>query len=228
MAKYLLVVVTSIFSALLLAYLGGVTPFVVRAESMWPTLWDGDCILVLGWWHLPLVTGTYSYRAPQRGDVIVLRAFGLEDASPHATLVVKRIVAVGGDTLAMRDGRLELNFVHSDPAVRAAWQDSLPRASWRYEWQKALPRAGRAGAPPREPTDRNWGPFVVPTGTAFVLGDNRSSSVDSRAFGFVPVKDIVGRVTRVYLSRGLNDGRSPERHAGRSRWRWDRVGLAVN
>jgi signal peptidase I len=82
-------------------------------------------------------------------------------------LFVKRVIAQSGDRLHIREGRVYLNDQPYD--------DSYVRPEFRG-----------AG---------DWGPGVVPDGYYFVLGDRRNNSSDSRHWGFVPAKYIVGRVT---------------------------------
>ena len=81
-------------------------------------------------------------------------------------LVLKRIVAVGGDVVGIEDGELVVNRRHpAEPYADPASIDS-----------------------------EYFGPVTVPAGAVFVLGDNRANSVDSRDFGVVPVTNLVGRV----------------------------------
>jgi signal peptidase I len=125
-------------------------PLAVRSESMVPTFEVGD--RMLSW-----KAGADGH-AWQRGDVVAFHHRG--------QVWVKRVVALGGDTVSLRDGRL---FVDGD-RVREAYAD------------------------PRLIDSVYFGPVRVPEGTVFVLGDNRGDSVDSRRFGPVPVDQIEGRV----------------------------------
>jgi signal peptidase I len=104
---------------------------------------------------------------------------------------LKRVVAVPGDTIAMRDGRLWRNghpvdepyAWHADPKV-----DPVDDA---FGWQRAYLRAG--DDPRQYRASRNtWGPLVVPHAAYFVLGDNRDNSLDSRYWGFARATDILG------------------------------------
>jgi signal peptidase I len=126
---------------------------------------------------------------------------------PHEPSIqyVKRLVALGGDTVEVRDGRL---FVNGREAARTALDH---------------PCAPEAGAPPctiwREelggrsylvtldegPRKDRFGPVTVPAGHAFVIGDHRDHSVDSRSWGTVPDALLVGRPRFVWWSGG-NDG----------------------
>ncbi|MFF3446557.1 signal peptidase I [Streptomyces sp. NPDC002667] len=127
-----------------------VEPVRVESTSMEPTLLSGD--------HLLVDDRAYRDAPPRRGDLVVFDGSG-------ATLV-KRVVAVAGDTVAIEDGVLEVNGrAVEEPAVD-----------------------------PRTVDGMYFGPARVPAGTVFVLGDNRRHSVDSRQFGPVPVARVTGRV----------------------------------
>jgi signal peptidase I len=123
-------------------------PFQIPSASMQPTLRPGDHVLVD---HL---------QSPRRGDLAVFRAPG------SGEIVLKRIVAVGGDTVAIEDGALYVDGR----------------------------RRREAYADPRAIDSVYFGPVRVRRGTVFALGDNRADSLDSRAFGAVPRSRIVGRV----------------------------------
>lgn len=128
---------------------------VVRGQSMEPTLHDNQRVIV----------EKLSYRltgGPHRGDVVVLRLDGARD------MLIKRVVALPGETVAVQDGRV--------------WVDGVPLAE---------PWAIRQGGPDFPPT-------VVPEGHIFVLGDNRSHSNDSRSFGPVPLGNIIGHAVFIY------------------------------
>ena len=132
-------------------------PFAVASSSMTPTLRDGDEVLGEKLWpHL---------RGLRRDDLVVFRAPGTN------TLMVKRVVGLAGDTVALADGGLVVN----GRPVPEAYVD-LPAVDGVY-----------------------YGPVTVPAATVFVLGDDRANSVDSRSFGPVARDRVVGRVlTRLW------------------------------
>ncbi len=129
-------------------------PLHVVTGSMTPTLRPGEHVLA---WKLG-AHGTHWHR----GDVVSIRQDG---ADP----LVKRIVALGGDRVGIRDGRLVVDghVVHEDYAD------------------------------PQRIDSVFFGPVDVPAGHVFVLGDDRRNSRDSRVFGAVPVDDVEGRVVAV-------------------------------
>ncbi|MFB7338377.1 signal peptidase I, partial [Streptomyces adustus] len=137
-------------AALLVAGTFLVEPVRVESTSMEPTLLAGD--------HLLVDDRAYRDAPPGRGDLVVF------DGSDGT--LVKRVVAVAGDTVAIEDGVLEVDGrAVEEPAVD-----------------------------PRTVDGMYFGPARVPDGTVFVLGDNRRHSVDSRQFGPVPVTKVTGRV----------------------------------
>jgi len=128
-------------------------PLVVHSSSMAPTLEPGERVLT---WKVGAGRETWH-----RGDVVSLRHDG--------EIWVKRIVAVGGDLVGLRDGRL----VVDGQVVREPWSD------------------------PGQIDSVYFGPVRVPAGSVFVMGDNRGNSEDSRTFGPVPDSEITGHVVAV-------------------------------
>jgi len=113
---------------------------------------------------------------------------------------VKRIVAVPGDTVEMRDKALYLNHEPmAEPFARHEDRFSDPTDP-RMIWQRDYLIEGRVQIDRYLPTRDNWGPLVVPSGKIFALGDNRDRSEDSRYWGFLDQGDIKGRPIFVYYS----------------------------
>jgi signal peptidase I len=172
-----------------------VQAFKIPSGSMLPTLQIGDHILVNKFVYgarieIPLTQISLGrlpgVRVPRPGDVIVF--IWPKDRSKD---FIKRIVAVEGQTVEIRDRRVYVNG--------QAWDD--PHAKWGS--------GGGAG--------RNYGPYTVPQGTVFVMGDNRDQSYDSRFWGAVPIEDIKGLALVIYWSWN-----------GPDRWvRTDRLGRLV-
>ncbi len=141
-----------LLAAAVIAVLFAVEPVTISSDSMLPTLESGQRVL--------LDKLTYRFRDPRPDELIAFHAPQTGD------LTLKRVVAVAGDELAIKDGVLRVNGTARDePFVDASSVDSV-----------------------------YFGPVTVPAGTVFVLGDNRANSIDSRTFGAVPVSDVVGRV----------------------------------
>ena len=153
----------SIFAALLslLIITFVVQAFYIPSGSMEPTLQVDDRILV----------SKFSYRLGRiaRGDVIVFH-YPLNPGKDF----VKRVVALGGERVELRDGVVLIN---KQPITEL--------------YPTALAAGDRA-------CTTSYGPQTIPQGQLFVLGDNRCNSEDSRFFGFVPVENVVGKALLVY------------------------------
>ncbi|OLD47576.1 MAG: signal peptidase I [Gemmatimonadetes bacterium 13_1_40CM_2_60_3] len=183
---------------------GVVQAFRVPSAAMSPTILPGDFVFV---------SKLSKDRVPARNDIVVLSA-----PTDPRLLVIKRVVGLPGDTLAMAHGVLIRNgaavaepFAQLTDSARAAGQALDQGRPWH------LAHLAVSGGTKYQPTMRNWGPVVVPNDSLFVLGDNRDDSYDSRFWGAVSTHDVRGRPLAVYLSVG-QDGR------GRSGVRWNRIG----
>ena len=171
-----------------------VQAFTIPSGSMMDTLLIGDYILVnkflfgaevpLTDRHLP------GLRDPEHGDVIVFKYPNDETRD-----FIKRIIAVGGDTVQVRDNRVTLNgHVLDEPYARP----------------------GSFSGPGGGPCTYAYAcePLKVPLGSYFVMGDNRDNSQDSRYWGFVRREKIRGKAFLIYWSWN-----------GETHWlRWRRLG----
>lgn len=179
--------VEAILLAVLIALF--VRTFVVQAYkipsgSMKPTLQIGDHILVTKFNYgikVPFLRSTLIPTGkPQRGDIVVF--IYPEDRSKD---FIKRLIGLPGDTVEVRDKRLLLNGLPFDDK-HGVHVDSV-----------VIPGAVQ----PRD----NFGPVVVPADAFFVMGDNRDESLDSRFWGFVHQKDILGKALVIYWSWNGDD-----------------------
>lgn len=186
-----------------------VEAFQIPTASMENTLLVGDFLLVNKVVYGAELPGTPvrlpPLEQPGLGDVVVFEPPS-SASRPTGAHYVKRIVGVPGDTLSMRDGTLLRNGVRiEEPYAKHSrpYEDPFSR---RFLWQRShLLRRGEHR--PYRPTRDNWGPIEVPADSFFVLGDNRDNSEDSRYWGFVPGRAIVGKPLLVYYSydrRGLD------------------------
>ena len=173
-----------------------VQPFRIPSESMEPTLLVGDFLLVDKQAAAPDGSGGLLPSAViHRGDVIVFH--DPVDASLH---LVKRVIGIPGDRLRLRQGRV---YIDGLPLTEpyAVYRPSPPD-----NFRDNFPRL-RAADPS---IDSHWwirmrslidnGELIIPTGSYFVLGDNRNDSDDSRYWGFVPRNAIVGKPLLIYFS----------------------------
>lgn len=156
-----------------------VQAFKIPSSSMEPTLLVGDHILVnklLYGIRIPFTDERWPrISIPKRGDVIVF--VYPEDRTKD---FIKRVVAVGGDTVEVRNKRVFVNGkLYDNPHAR------------NYDTRIIPETAG-----PRD----NMASVKVPKDTLFVMGDNRDYSHDSRFWGFVPVEDVKGEAFLIYYS----------------------------
>jgi len=208
----------------------------IPSGSMIPTLLVGDWLfvnkLVYGP-HIPFTSISLpGYAEPARGDVVVfISPYQADEAAkgddPTPTLV-KRLVAVAGDTIYMRDALFHVNGLAQRQGYAAA---SNPRGEGdtpdeRFAWQnKFAAKGSRFGSPPEHPTLDNWGPMVVPRGHLFMLGDNRYNSKDARFWGFVPRLNVRGRPLFVYYSWNADESDRPLPFLTDIRWK--RIGTII-
>lgn len=146
----------------------------------------------------------YRFRPPRRGDILAFHAPAAAASYLPAgadTDYVKRVVGLPGEDLRMAGGKVILygKGALPEPYVQAGYAHSLPdpnsmdgQDDWFETRRSSLVRHGGAW----------W--VQVPAGQYFVLGDNRNNSNDSHVWGFLPRRNIIGKVTLVY-SPGLED-----------------------
>ncbi len=133
---------------------------------------------------------------PQRGDIVVL-----DSKAAHERLV-KRVVGIPGDEVAMRDNVLLVNGMAARyaPVSVSGIHDDLADPA-RYEIERVGNEQHLIRLSLYRPSPvRDFGPVTVPAGQYLLLGDNRDNSMDSRYFGFFPRGEIVGRSRYVALS----------------------------
>jgi signal peptidase I len=164
-----------------------VQAFKIPSGSMKPTFQIGDHILVSKFIYgvkIPFLRKTLiPIKDPKREDIVVF--IYPEDRSKD---FIKRVIGIGGDTIEIRNKKLYLNGLPCNDS-RAVYADDL-----------IIP----GSIQPRD----NFGPVTVPQGSIFVMGDNRDQSYDSRFWGFVNLKDVMGQAFIIY-------------------WSWDKVNHTV-
>ena len=158
-----------------------VQAFKLPSESMQPTLLVGDHVLV---------DKRASARDLQRGDLVVFRY----PKDPTKDFM-KRVVAIGGDKVEIRDKVLFVNDkLQNEPYVQYSDPDIIPRQ--------------------RDPRD-NFGPIIVPAQSYFVLSDNRDRGTDSRFYGVVDKMLVKGKLLTIYWSWDKTNRTV----------RWERIGV---
>ena len=154
-----------LLAILLVAFIlvfGFVRPFIVEAfwipsESMVPTLEVGDRVFINKF--------IYRFAEPEPGDIIVFQSVegGEED-------LIKRVIGLPGDEVAVRNGRL---FVNDE-----RWDENYVNRAF--------------------PDTSSFGPMMVLESAVFAMGDTRGNSRDSRFFGAVPLENIEGEAFRMF------------------------------
>jgi signal peptidase I len=177
-----------------------VEPFRIPSGSMMPTLLVGDFILVNKYAYgirLPVLnTKVLETGEPQRGDVVVFRY--PKDPSVD---YIKRVVGIPGDRISYYNKVLHINGepaeqVTGDVYVGKGSGVSMSGASERIEQLGEMQH--HILVMPRTPGLE--GEYIVPEGTYFVMGDNRDNSNDSRYWGPVPEKNLVGKAFRIWMN----------------------------
>ena len=193
-------------------------PFKIPSGSMIPTLMINDLILVSKFHYgvrLPVINlKVLDNNSPKRGDVMVFRY------PPKPSLdYIKRVVGVPGDEVAYLNKKLTIN---GQPLAKDALPDFFDEDSLRYS--KQFEETTTANKKYRLLNDDDRPAFIpgtedfpnkqncryssegvvckVPEGHYFMMGDNRDNSLDSRYWGFVPEKNIVGKAFFVWMNFG--------------------------
>jgi signal peptidase I len=163
----------------------------IPSASMNPTLQQGDFLAVNS------ARAFCGQATPAVGDVIIHRQ--------GATLYVKRVVAGPGQVVAMRQGLLSIDGKVAVQRVEGEGLvvDNGPFSVTGRIVRETLPNGRHHQTLDLAPDTQfdNFGPVTVPAGAWFALGDNRDNSLDSRANGSVPQKDICGVVAKVLKSK---------------------------
>jgi len=173
--EYSEAIITALVLALIIrAYV--VQAFKIPSGSMLSTLQIGDHILVTKFIYGTKIPFTdikiLSFREPQRGDIIVFKY----PKDPKRDFI-KRVIAVGGDVI---EGKNKVIYLNKEPIE----EDYIQHTDMNIN---LLQRD-------------NFGPIQVPDGKFFVMGDNRDASLDSRFWGFVDQKEILGKALIIYWS----------------------------
>ena len=173
----------------------------VPSSSMNPTLVAGDRVVVNKLAYSLRVPFTLHelvrWDSPAPGDVITF------DSPADDVNLIKRVVAVGGDTVAMVDNVLVVNGRpaprHLMEARRVLPTEAGPLAAEIWREQIGAVTVDVARLPERNVVSA-FAPVRVPDGHVMVLGDSRDNSNDSRFIGFIDVRRVTGRAVRVALS----------------------------
>ncbi|WUR11444.1 signal peptidase I [[Empedobacter] haloabium] len=191
-------------------------PFKIPSSSMVPTLLVGDLILVNKFTYgirLPIINQkVIQINDPQRGDVMVFK-YPMDMSQDY----IKRVVGVPGDKITYEGKKLTVNgkpvsytaqddYLDDESLVyKKQFQENLTGVSHRILNDDRAPTLNLGDVrdfPNKEACTYTTEGFtcVVPAGNYFMMGDNRDNSADSRYWGFVPDKNIVGKAVAVWMN----------------------------
>lgn len=176
----------------------------IPSGSMRPTILEGDVVWVNRLAYalkLPLTDVVLARLGePRRGDVVTF-------SSPKdGTRLIKRLVAVPGDVVEMRDDVLIINGVAARYEAASSSAEALGDGivvAARQATERIHGDRRRIQVLEDVAARRSFGPVVVPADRYFMLGDNRDNSEDSRFIGFVPRSLLIGRAERILVSADI-------------------------
>ena len=178
-----LIVETAVFVFFVMTFV--VQAFQIPTGSMIPKLLVGDFVLVNKMVYAQPRCAIEGFLLPdkpiERKDIIVFKWPG--DLTKD---YVKRVIGLPGDKVEIRLKQLYVNDAPVDEPYKIHKDDQAYAKDDAYHYDQAI----------RD----NYGPIVVPAGSLFVMGDNRDDSLDSRAWGYVPLSYIKGRPWLIYFS----------------------------
>ena len=140
-------------------------PYEIPSGSMEETIMTGDMVFS--------EKVSYYFRAPGRGDIVTF-----DDPEVEGRTLIKRVIAVGGQSVDLRDGSVYVDGVKLDEPYTLG--------------KKSYPLSHTAAD-----ADVTF-PYTVPEGELWVMGDNRTASQDSRYFGSIPANTVTGRAALIY------------------------------
>ena len=203
-------------------------PFNIPSGSMKETLLIGDYLFVsklsygysrYSFYNLIPFSGRIFGATPERGDVVVFKL-----PRDNSTDYIKRVIGLPGDEISVRGGVLYINGKevprHRIGDFVTQEDDGPPRPIPAYE--ETLPNGVKYTVLDSEedgPFD-NVGPYKVPEGKYFMMGDNRDNSTDSRAswgVGNVPYENLIGRAEIIFFSAAVDE---PDAFRWLSPWTW--------
>jgi len=179
-----------------------IEPYRIPSGSMVPTLLVGDQLMVnklIYGVQIPFTTKKLlNLKSPRRGDIIIFKFPPHPTGSPY----VKRVVAVAGDEVSVKEGQL---YINNKPVPRqyqgpyTGPNDPMPCADVDLLEENLDSVRHSILLCHTDHEDNNFGPVKVPKGAVFGMGDNRDNSADSRYWGFIPLGHIKGKALFIHL-----------------------------
>lgn len=182
----------------------------IPSGSMRPNLLEGDVVFVnrLAFnVKVPLTNIVLGHLGePKRGDIVTF-------SSPKdGTRLIKRVIALPGDTVEMRNEKMVINGQEASYAALDTAPEPMEQGgsivALRLE-EKTAAEQHRIQVLPQVNANRNFGPVIVPQDHYLMLGDNRDNSGDYRYFGFVPRELLIGRAERILVSADIKGNWMP-------------------
>ncbi len=222
--EYIVTVIAAVLLALFVRNFV-LTAYKVPTGSMQPTLKPGDFIFSTRFSYslkLPLSDKSFIVSQPARGDVVVFYYSDRPEVS-----YVKRVVALPGDRVEIKAGRLIINNETLQYGLREKDSDN-PNSDAFDVFTESDGQSLRRVIFEKSAainSSKNFGPIVVPPGEVFVLGDNRDASDDSRYWGTVPTSQLIGKVQFIWLSLDTQKKVAGSFYPG---MRWERLFSVVH
>lgn len=194
-------------------------PFRIPTGSLEPSLLIGDFILLNKFHYgvrLPILQKEIiKVNQPKRGDIMVFRW------PPNPSYYfIKRVIGLPGDKISYINKEL---YVNGEKMPQAFLKNSIANDGEGAEWpvlenqENLLGKKHLIFVDPAK-SSRDYRDIEVPQGMYFVMGDNRDDSADSRYWGFVPEKNVVGKAVLVWMSWDSD----------KTNVRWNRLGKVIN
>jgi signal peptidase I len=171
---------------------GSMRPTIIEGDRVWVNKLAYDFKVPFTTWHLA------EWSHPKRGEIVVF--FSPNDG----TRMVKRVIGLPGDLIAMRNNQLFINGepLAYEPLAQSYIDEITPTQQPNHQFAAEILSEHKHPimATPHLASHKSFESITVPAGQYFMMGDNRDNSFDSRFYGCVDRQQIVGRATDVVLS----------------------------
>ena len=175
----------------------------VPTGSMKPTILVGDRVFInkLSYsFKIPYTTWHIAWwGTPEHGDIVVFYS------PADGKRLIKRVIGLPGDKIELLDNKLYINGkaldYSSEEGTSSGLTDIVREDHYVYLSENLVGKQHPIMISGSNTPFNSFDPVVVPEGNAFVMGDNRDNSADSRFFGFVDLNLVLGRATTIVLSR---------------------------